>query len=175
MCPEAPRPGRRAAEAALLLLLALLPAHSLSQPEEEELTVQARQASCTGGPYRLKLPKSYRALRRLAVLKREKVLSEDAQGVAARELRFVGLELVVFTRADRPDEYQLARAYFTTAKWRIMGPLRVGAPATLALKDLGLRGIPRYGEVTLEGETDSILLGVAGGRIREIDYECATE
>lgn len=167
------RPGT--ARAAALVLALLLPGSAFSQPEEEELTVQSAQVSCTHGPYRLKLPKSYGALKRMAVLKREKVLAEHAQGGTARELRFVGLELVVYTHTERPDQYQLARAFVTTSKWRLAGPLRVGAPASLALKELKLQNIPRYGEVTMEGEGDAILLSVAGGRIQEIDYECATE
>jgi len=135
--------------------------------------VQAK-VSCTSGPYRLKLPRSYKALKRMAVLKREKVLGEEGSGGTARELCFVGLELVAYTFPGK-DQYQLARATFTTPKWRIMGPLRIGAPAALALKELKLRDLPRHGAITLEGEADSILLTVAGGRIQEIDYECSTD
>ena len=157
------------------LLSAMLVAGTAgAQPEDELLSVPAKQVSCTSGPYRLKLPKSYAALKRLAVLKREKVLGEEG-GSTARELRFVGLEMVVYTSAARPGQYQVARATFTTPKWRIMGPLRVGAPAALALKELKLRHVPRHGEIVLEGEADSVLLSVAGGKVQEIDYECATE
>jgi hypothetical protein len=160
-----------------LALLAgmLLLGSAAAQPEEEEVTAYAKQVSCTAGPYRIKLPKSYRALKRMALLKREKVLEEDAENGArtqTRELRFVGAELVVFTSSERPERYTLARATFTTSKWRIMGPLRVGAPATLALKGLPLKPVPRHGEVTLEGDSDSILVTLAGGRVQAIDYEC---
>jgi hypothetical protein len=163
----------------LLLALALLAAkQAAAQPEEEEISLRSSQVSCTSGPYRIKLPKTYSALRRMAVLKREKSLGEEhARGetVTARELRFVGLEMVVYTSSGKPNQFQLARATFTTPKWRIMGPLRVGAPASLALQGLRPRDLPRFGEVTLEGEHDSILLTVAGGRVQEIDYECATD
>jgi hypothetical protein len=152
----------------------LFAAGAQAQPDEEEVSAYAKQVSCTSGPYRVKLPKSYRALKRMALLKREKVLGEDAEG-STRELRFVGAELVVFLSAERPDRYTLARATFTTGKWRIMGPLRVGAPASLALKGLPVKPVPRYGEVTIEGDEDSILLTLAGGRVQEIDYECGTE
>ena len=159
-----------AALAAGLLVLG----SAAAQPEEEQVTAYAKQVSCTSGPYRVKLPKSYRALKRMALLKREKVLSEEPDG-STRELRFVGAELVVFLSAERPDQYTLARATFMTAKWRIMGPLRVGAPASLALKGLPVKPVPRYGEITIEGDEDAILLTVAGGRVQEIDYECGTE
>jgi hypothetical protein len=167
-----------AVRALLLALVLLLPDAATAQPEEEEISLQAKQVSCTSGPYRIKLPKTYSALRRMALLKREKSLGEeqvDGQTVTARELRFVGLEMVVYTSSGRPNQFQVARATVTTPKWRIMGPLRVGAPASLALKGLGAKDLPRFGEVTLEGENDSILLTVAGGRVQEIDYECATE
>ncbi len=161
------------------LLAGLLAAASLqAQPEEEEVAAYAKQVSCTSGPYRVKLPKSYRALKRLALLKREKVLEEQEQdGVrtATRELRFVGAELVVFTSSDQPERYTLARATFTTSKWRIMGPLRVGSPARLALKGLPVAPVPRHGAVVLEGDSDAILVTLAGGRVQEIDYECGTE
>lgn len=156
----------------------LVAAGAQAQPEEEEISLQSSQVSCTTGPYRIKLPKTYSALRRMAVLKREKSLGEEhalGQTMMVRELRFVGLEMVVYTSSDKPNQFQLARATFTTPKWRIMGPLRVGAPASLALKGLRPRDLPRFGEVTLEGEHDSILLTVAGGRVQEIDYECATD
>jgi hypothetical protein len=164
---------------AALLLFLLVPGVAAAQPEEEEVSVQAKQVSCTSGPYRIKFPKSYKALKRMAVLKREKVLSEEeaagGERTTARELRFVGLEMVVYTSSERPDHYQLARATFTTSKWRIMGPLRVGAPIALAVKGLPVKPMPRFGEVTLEGENDSILLSVAGGRVQEIDYECSID
>ncbi len=149
-----------------------------AQPELEEITAYAKQVSCTSGPYRIKLPKSYKALKRMALLKREKILAEEEQAgtrTTARELRFVGLEMVVYTSSQRPDHYQLGRATFTTPKWRIMGPLRVGAPLSLAVKGLAVKPLPRHGEVTLEGDHDSILLSVAGGRVQEIDYECSTD
>jgi len=140
--------------------------------------VQVGKVSCARGPYRVKLPRTYQALRRMATLKRERVLyQEDAGGhrVAARELRFVGLEMVVFTSSDKPGRYQLARIAVLTPRWRITGPLRVGTTTAVALKGVPLKPMPRDGEITLEGEHDSILLTVAGGRVQAIDYECATE
>jgi hypothetical protein len=148
------------------------------EDEEEEVTVQAKRVSCTSGPFRVKLPKGYPALRKMAVLKRERVLYEEDAGthrIAARELRFVGLEMVVFTSSAKPGQYQLARLAVLTPKWRITGPLRVGTSTALALKGVTAEPMPRSGEITLEGEADSILLTVAGGRVQAIDYECATD
>lgn len=159
-------------------LLLCAPAHGRDAADAEESSSYLKQASCTKGPLRLQLPKSYPALKRMAVLKREKILGEDDIGgrrAVARELRFVGAELVVYTSPDKPGQYRLARATFTTPRWRIMGPLRVGTSTSVALKGLGVKPVPRNGELTLEGDQDAILLTIAGGRVQEIDYECATE
>lgn len=165
---------------ALVVLSLLLPGQALSQPDEdeEEVTVQIQQVSCAKGPYRVKLPRSYAALKRMAALKRERVLYEEDLGshrVSARELRFVGLEMVVYTHSDKPGQYQLARIAVLTPRWRITGPLRVGTATSVALKGVPRKPLPRNGEITLEGEHDSILLTVAGGRLQAIDYECAAD
>jgi hypothetical protein len=148
------------------------------EDDEEELTVQVKQVSCSKGPYRVNLPKTYAALKKIGVLKRERVLYQEDVGthrVAARELRFVGLEMVVYTSSDRPGRYQLARIAVLTPKWRLTGPLRVGTAASAALKGVPVKTLPRNGEITLEGDGDSILLTVTGGRVQAIDYECATD
>jgi hypothetical protein len=154
------------------------PAFAQSDDEEEEVSVQAKQVSCSKGPFRVKLPKTYAALKRMGTLKRERVLYEEDLGthrVAARELRFVGLEMVVYTSSGKPGQYQLARIAVLTPRWRITGPLRVGTATGVALKGIPVKPMPRNGEITLEGEHDSILLTVGGGRLQAIDYECATD
>jgi hypothetical protein len=164
----------------LLVPLLFLPLVSFSQndEDEEELTVQVKQVSCSKGNFRVKLPRTYAQLKRMGTLKRERVLYEEDLGshrVSARELRFVGLEMVVYTQSDKPGQYQLARIAVLTPRWRITGPLRVGTTTSVALKGVPARPLPRNGEITLEGEHDSILLTVAGGRLQAIDYECSTD
>jgi hypothetical protein len=91
----------------------------------------AAQVSCTSGPYRMKLPQSYKAVRGIGHLKRERVL-------------------------------------------RIAGPLRVGAPANAALRGL-LRDPPKDGEVEFTGDTDSIRINLARGRVFDVEYSCSAE
>ena len=131
------------------------------------------QVSCTSGPYRVKLPNSYKALRGIGHLRRERVLKTEETGTH-RELRFNGLELVVLTPSDKPNQYQLSRAILTSANWRIAGPLRVGTSANVALRGL-LKNPPMDGEVEFTGDKDSIRVSLARGRVLDVEYSCSGE
>lgn len=132
------------------------------------------QVSCTSGPYRLQLPKTYKALRTMGQLRRERVLKTAESGVL-RELRFNGLELEVVTPPSKPNQYVVSRAIVTTRTWRIAGPLRVGTPARGALKALQPKRVPNDGEVELNGEGDSIRVNVARGRVLDFEYSCNSD
>ena len=129
--------------------------------------------SCTSGPYRVKLPKSYRAVRGLGHLRRERVLKTDDTGTH-RELRFNGLELVVVTSLEKPSDYRLEKAILSGSNWRIAGPLRVGTSGRIALRGL-LNDPPRDGEVELAGDRDSIRVNLAAGRVLDVEYTCSVE
>lgn len=129
--------------------------------------------SCTSGPYRVKLPNSYKALRTLGHLRRERVLKTGDEGTH-RELRFNGLELVVVTPAGKPNQYQLSKAILTTPSWRIAGPLRVGTSASIALRGL-LKNPPREGELEFNGDKDTIRVSLARGRVFDVEYSCSAE
>jgi hypothetical protein len=136
------------------------------------------EVSCTKGPYRLKLPKSYKALRALAPLRREKVLGkEDRDGytVTYRELRFTGLELEVVTFSNDPSRYLVSSAVLSTPAWKIGGQLRVGSPAKSALRGLARDELPKEGELEFSGETDSIHVTLAAGRVLDVEYSCNTD
>ena len=141
----------------------------------EEVMAQVKSVSCTAGPYRLKLPPTYRALRALGPIKREKTLRIEDGKMELRSLRFNGLEFVVLVDPRKPDSYQVVTATFSNRRWRIAGPLRVGAPRASALQGVNLAGVPRDAELTLEGQGDSILLTVLAGRIQQIEYDCGGE
>lgn len=139
---------------------------------------QVKALSCTTGPYRLKLPGNYRALRALGSIKREKTLRvEDSAGGKSelRSLRFKGLEFVVVLDSRKPNAYQVVTATFSSPNWRIAGPLRVGAPASTALKGMGLPSVPRDAELELEGDADSVRVTVLAGRVQQVEYDCGGE
>ena len=132
---------------------------------------KAAEPSCTAGPYRLKLPKSYKALRGIGTLRRERVQRAD-HGMEERELRFNGLELVVLAQAGK-SEYTVQKAIVTTSNWRIAGPLRVGTAARIALKGLTPSALPADGELEFAGEMDSIRVSLARGRVLDFEYSCS--
>ena len=134
---------------------------------------KAAEPSCTSGPYRLKLPNSYKALRTMGHLRRERMVKTQDSGVQ-RELRFNGLELVVITSAEKPNHCTFSRAVVSTASWRIAGPLRVGTSAKIALKGLQPRALPSDGELEFNGDTDSIRVTLQRGRVLDFEYTCST-
>lgn len=161
---------------ALLAAALAMAASAAAAQAPEDVVTQVKAVSCTAGPYRLKLPPTYRALRTLGPIKREKTLRVEEGGkTELRSLRFNGLEFVVLVDPRKPNAYQVVTATFSNSRWRLAGPLRVGTPLATALKGLNLTGVPRDAELTLEGEADSILLTVLAGRIQQIEYDCGGE
>ena len=131
----------------------------------------AATPSCSAGPYKLKLPKSYKALRGIGTLRRERV-QNAGNGMEERELRFNGLELVVLAERGKSD-YVVQKAIVTTSNWRIAGPLRVGTAARIALKGLKPGALPADGELEFAGEKDSIRVSLARGRVLDFEYSCS--
>ena len=155
----------------LLLAIALLPVDARAETYVAEL-------SCTKGPYRLRLPKSYKALRGLGHLRRERVGKTEEHGthtVTHRELRFNGLELDVVTSSDKPGEYTVSSAVLSSANWKVGGQLRVGTSARVALKGMGSKNLPRDGEVEFNGDKDSIRVNLARGRVLDVEYSCSND
>lgn len=145
---------------------------------EANAQTYVEKLSCTEGPYRVQLPKSYKAVRGLGQLRRERVLKTEEQGthtVTHRELRFNGLELVLVTSSEKPNRFVLSKAILSSRAWRIGGPLRVGSPARSALKGLQARDLPRDGELEFSGERDSVRVNLAAGRVLDVEYSCSVE
>ena len=146
-------------------------------PNDATAETYVAQLSCTSGPYRVRLPKSYKALRTLGQLRRERVVRTEEQGthtVTHRELRFNGLELVVVTSSNQPNRYLLSRAILSSPAWRIGGQLRVGNPAKSALRGLQEKELPKEGELEFRGDTDAIRVNLAAGRVLDVEYSCHT-
>lgn len=144
-------------------------------PLDAKAEAYVAELSCTSGPHRVRLPKSYKALRTLGQLRRERVVKTEDQGthtVTHRELRFNGLELGVVTSSDKPNQYLLSKAILSGPSWKIGGPLRVGSPARAALKGLQAKDLPRDGELEFSGDKDSIRVNLAAGRVLDVEYSC---
>jgi len=154
---------------ARLLLLTVI----ATAPHPSQAQNKSSEPSCTSGPYRLKLPNSYKALRTMGHLRRERVVKTEDSAVQ-RELRFNGLELVVLTSPDKPGHYVVSRAVVSAPSWKIAGPLRVGTSARTALKGLQPKALPSEGELELNGEKDSIRVTLSRGRVLDFEYSCST-
>ena len=155
---------------AAVLLLLLVPINAGAQ-------ARAAEPSCTTGPYRLQLPKSYAAVRRLGTLRRDRIVKTEDLGthtLTYRELRFNGLELELVTSSDKPNQYVVSRAIVSSRAWRIGGPLRVGASVKTALKGLKATDLTSDREMEFSGEKDSIRVNVARSRILDFEYLCST-
>jgi hypothetical protein len=154
---------------ALLILLAIAAFGVI--PLNAQAQTEAPALSCTSGPYRLKLPKSYKALRGIGTLRRERV--QNNGDMTQRELRFNGLELVVLSPSDKLNEYAVLSAVVSSANWKIAGPLRVGTSARIALKGLRPKELPSEGELEFTGEKDSVRVTLSRGRILDFEYSCS--
>ena len=143
----------------------------------ESPSAYIEQLTCEGGPYRITLPWSYAEVRKLGPLIKEEVLRTynwDDYKTQDRSLIFQGLELVVVTFSNEPDKYMLSSAKLTGPQWRITGKLRVGNTAAFALRGIPFKSVPRNGNVSLGGDTDSIGIKLSNGRITEVYYACYT-
>ena len=145
------------------------PAASAGKPAHDA------QPNCSTGPYAVKLSKSYKAVRKLAPIKKEGLLKTEDRGRYKAEyhlLSFDGLELIVITISNAPDRYVLSSATVTSPNWNLTGRFRVGNSAAFALQGLPVKSIQANGEVSLGDGKDSIRLTLYGGHIKQIDYDC---
>ena len=141
-----------------------------------EKVTHVAQLSCTTGPYGIRLSKSYKAVRKLAPLKKETLLKSEDRGkykAQYRLLAFEGLELIVITFSNEPDRYRLSAATFASP-WPLTGKLRVGNSAKFALQGLPVKNIPNDDEISFGGDKDSMRVTLSGGNVKEIDYDCDT-
>jgi hypothetical protein len=95
--------------------------------------------------------------------------------VTHRELRFNGLELVVVTFSNKPNQYLLSKAILSSPAWKIGGQLKVGSAAKSALRGFQQQALPKDGELEFGGDTDSVRVTLAAGRVLDVEYSCHTE
>jgi hypothetical protein len=131
------------------------------------------QFSCTEGPYRLKLPESYEALRKLATLRSERTVKSPPGG-EERELRFDGLRLRLVTSPSDESHYRVAAAEFQGRSWRIAGPFRVGVALPAKLGDIDTKELTGSGVVEFNGTRDMVRIRITGRRVTNVTYLCHT-
>jgi len=159
----------RVAAAALLALLAL------GAQARGNTSYFVDQLSCDSGPYSLKLPKTYEALRKIAPLKGEKVVREQDLGeYKARyvDLIFNGLRLGVVTYSNDEGSYQVTSAEIRSASWRIAGPFRYGQALPAVVGDVQTKTLSSSATVEFSGDEDTVRIKLKGRRIQGLTYLC---
>lgn len=130
---------------------------------------------CERPPLGLKLPSSYRALRKLAPIEQEQLIdAEETDGaeIERRVIIFKGLELALVLFADEADRYRVEAAVVTTPRWRVTGPLHVGLSSLEARQRLRrLHAIPDQA-LGFGSEGGTVSLKQAHGKITQIAYSC---
>jgi hypothetical protein len=139
----------------------------------------AEPVSCSDGPYGLRLPDSYDALRRIGTLRDDRVLPGQLRaspGAEQRELSFHGLRLTILRTKLDPANYQVISAEVSTGSWKITGPFRVGGVLPVKVGDVDTRQLRGRGVVEFIGEgKDVVRMRRSGRRISSITYLCNVE
>ena len=162
----------RFAAAALLALCALC-AHARGNT-----SYFVDKLSCDSGPYSLKLPKTYEALRKIAPLKGEKVVREQDLGeYKARyvDLIFNGLRLGVVTYSNDEGGYQVTSAEIRSSGWRIAGPFRYGQALPPVVGDVQTKTLSASATVEFSGDEDTVRVKLKGRRIHGLTYLCVPD
>ena len=134
-----------------------------------------RAFRCDGPPLGLKLPATYRALRKLAPIQHEQVIDAEETDGADIERRFIvfkGLELALILFADDPDRYLVEAAVVSTPGWRVTGPLHVGQSSEVARQRLRQLHATPDRALGFGSEGGNVVLKQARGKIVEIAYSC---
>jgi hypothetical protein len=136
------------------------------------------ELSCSAGPYGLKLPKTYDALRKLGPLVSERVVREEEVGgytARYRALVFNGLRVGVVTHSNDPDRYEITSAEIRSSHWRIAGPFRTGQALPPVVGDVATKTLPRSATVEFSGEEDTVRVRLVGRRVSVLTYLCVAE
>ena len=135
--------------------------------------------SCSDGPYGLRLPDSYDALRRIGTLRDDRVLPAQVRaspGAEQRELTFNGLRLTILRKKLDPANYEVLSADITRRGWKIAGPFAVGALLPAKVGDVDTRPLRGRGIVEFVGEgKDVVRVYRNGRRISWLTYLCHVE
>ena len=134
--------------------------------------------SCDSGPYALKLPESYDALRKIGPLKGEKLLREQDLGsyrARYRDLQFNGLRLNVVTYSNDPDKFQVVSAEIRSPHWKISGPFRQGAMLPVRVGDVETKTIRSSATVEFSGAEDTVRVRLVGRKVSVVTYLCVPD
>jgi hypothetical protein len=134
--------------------------------------------SCDSGPYGLKLPKTYDALRRIGPLKSERLVREEDLGpyrVRHSELLFNGLRLGVVTYSNDAERYEVSSAEIRGPSWKISGPFRQGQLLPAQVGDVATKTLSSTSTVEFAGDEDVLRVRLVGRRVSVLTYLCVVD
>ena len=157
----------------LVLCLAALPAWGRGDTSH-----YVDKISCDSGPYGLKLPETYDALRKIGPLKGEKLVREQDRGTYRarfREMQFNGLRLGVVTYSNDPEKYQVVSAEIRSPHWKIAGPFRQGAALPARVGDVETKTLRSGSTVEFSGAEDTVRVRLVGRKVSVLTYLCVPD
>lgn len=134
--------------------------------------------SCDSGPYGLKLPDTYDALRKIGPLKGEKLLRDQDRGsyrARYRDLQFNGLRLAVVTYSNDPENYKVVSAEIRSPQWKIGGPFRQGAALPIRVGDVETKTIRSGATIEFNGNEDTVRVRLVGRKVSVLTYLCVPD
>src|SRR5258706_2919104 len=134
--------------------------------------------SCDSGPYSLKLPDTYDALRKIGPLKGEKLLREQDRGTYRaryRDLQFNGLRLAVVTYSNDPENYKVVSAEIRSPQWKIAGPFRQGTVLPIRVGDVETKTIRSGATIEFSGNEDTVRVRLVGRKVSVLTYLCVPD
>jgi hypothetical protein len=159
--------------AACLLSLFALPALGRG-----DISHFIEKLSCDSGPYGLKLPETYDALRKIGPLKGEKLLRQQDLGTyraSYRDLSFSGLRLGVVTYSNDPEKYQVVSAEIRSPQWRIAGPFRQGHVLPPRVGDVDTKTLKSTATIEFSGAEDTVRVRLVGRKVSVLTYLCVPD
>lgn len=177
--PAAHSRGRAFSRAALLaapalLLLGSLDARAAAAPPAPAVQFYDGSFECYAGPLALQLPDTYAQLLHLGpvVATRDgRVQVQKGLTTTERSIDFGGLAITVHLFSGDPEHYEVVRVQMQSARWKL-SPLRVGEPASDALRQRDWPPMPREGGWEVQSDNARLIVTVKAGRIAAIDYVC---
>ena len=134
--------------------------------------------SCDSGPYGLKLPKTYDALKKIAPLVSERLVRDQDLGTRRarhRELVFNGLKLEVVVYSHDPEAFHVALAEIRSASWKIGGPFRFGQVLPARVGDVDTKTLRGTATIEFSGEEDTVRVRLVGRRVTALTYLCVPD